>query len=100
MNSQTTKWILAAGTGKYELQENVFWVSREIGRMIASRGFGLVVGGWQGVDYEVTQAFADELKHQKKALSAYLIQVVPQGKNLVFRGGHVIFVERGVKEWT
>jgi hypothetical protein len=48
----------------------------------------------------VAQAFAEELKYQNKVLSEYLIQVLPQGKYPRFRGGHIIQVIPGVKEWT
>lgn len=99
MDNLDIKWILVAGTGKFELPDAVNWMSREIGKAIASNGFGLVVGGWKGVDYVVAQAFAEELRQQRKGLSEYLIQVIPEGTYPEFRGGHIVTVEKGVKEW-
>jgi len=100
MPIETTKWVLVAGTGRYKLSEAENWASKEIGKAIAGKEYGLVVGGWQGVDYVVAQAFADELRRKGKPLSDYLIQVVPEGKYPEFKGGHIVYVEPGLREWT
>jgi predicted Rossmann-fold nucleotide-binding protein len=100
MESQLTKWVLVAGTGKYNLSEEELFISKEIGSAIAKENFGLVVGGWAGVDYMVAESFAKEMKSQDKPRSENLIQVVPNKKEPEFKGGYIIEVETGLKEWT
>jgi predicted Rossmann-fold nucleotide-binding protein len=100
MESQLTKWILVAGTGKYNLSEAEFLISIAIGTAIAKENFGLVVGGWAGVDYVVAESFAKEMKSQGKPLSENLIQVVSNKKEPEFKGGYIINVDAGLKEWT
>jgi O-acetyl-ADP-ribose deacetylase (regulator of RNase III) len=87
------RYVLVAGTGKYGLQENVHKVSQEVGKALARNGYGLIVGGWSGVDYVVTEAFASELRNTDRSLSDYLIQVVPVNTQPQFQGGKVIQVE-------
>jgi hypothetical protein len=100
MEKKFTNWILVAGTGRYHLKESELLLSKEIGTAIAKGNFGLVVGGWRGVDYVVADSFAKELNNQKKRLSDYLIQVIPAGKEPEFKGGHIVEVNAGLKEWT
>ena len=57
-----TQWLLVAGTGKeWGLAETTVWTSRAVGAASAERGYGLVVGGWHGVDYLAAEAFAQTL---------------------------------------
>jgi hypothetical protein len=103
MTSSPLKWILVAGTGLVSgVPENVQWCSETVGRSLARNGYGLVVGGWHGVDYLSASAFYDELRLTllQARLSDFLIQVVPRGSNPVFQGGHVIMVDQGVSEWV
>lgn len=103
MAAKPIKWILVAGTGlRSGIPEHVQWCSEAIGRSLARRGYGLVVGGWHGVDYLAASAFYEELRstHPQARLSDLLIQVVPSDSDPVFRGGHVIKVDRGVSEWV
>lgn len=73
--------------------------ARALGRQIARRGFGLVVGGWHGVDYVTADEFAIEMRRQSRPVAAHLIQVVPGGEPK-FKGGHVIDVPKGPREWV
>ncbi|MBI5633478.1 MAG: TIR domain-containing protein [Nitrospirae bacterium] len=98
-HSRITQWILVAGTGSIELPSAVYWTSKEIGKAIAQKGYGLIVGGWSGVDYVTAEAFSIELQNTHTPLSDYLIQVVPENNHPQFRGGHVIYVKQGIKEW-
>ncbi|MFL6210206.1 MAG: TIR domain-containing protein [Pyrinomonadaceae bacterium] len=93
------KWILVAGTGKIDLPQEVNWCSREVGKSVALQGCGLVAGGWSGVDYVVAESFSKELNPLRKSLSSYLIQVVPKNMQPQFKGGEIVYVEPGVKEW-
>jgi hypothetical protein len=95
------KWILVAGTGK----ENKFTaVEREtaarLGRALADGSFGLVTGGWPGVDEFVGRAFADEVARRRLPLENLLVQVVAQNRLPRFPAGDLILVKAGKAEWT
>ncbi|MDE3745108.1 toll/interleukin-1 receptor domain-containing protein [Methylobacterium radiotolerans] len=97
------KWLLAAGTGvEHGLPIQNVWLARALGAAIAARGHGLVVGGWHGVDYLVSQEFArTNLETRPRSpLSDTLLQVLPAGSEPVFQGGHVLNVNRGPAEWV
>lgn len=95
------QWVLVAGTGTYELRKEEIWPSQYLGHALARDGYGLVVGGWQGVDHIVTQSFAEMLAQiaPRERLADRLIQVVPRGKQPDFPGGHLVYVEPGPLEW-
>jgi hypothetical protein len=95
---RSLKWILVAGLGKINLlpdHAEVYYASQAIGPSIANHGFGLLVGGWSGVDYVVADSFATELRKLNRPLSEKLLQVVPQGEMPQFRGGQVIHTGQG-----
>jgi O-acetyl-ADP-ribose deacetylase (regulator of RNase III) len=94
------RYVLVAGTGTYGLPENVRKVSVEVGKALARNGYGLVVGGWSGVDYVVSEAFATELRATDRSLSDYLIQVVPIDTQPQFSGGKIIYVQQGQAEFS
>ena len=103
------RWVLVAGTGRQQgLGEAVALLATAFGQALAEQGFGLVVGGWPGVDYLVAQGFARALEGTGRALSDYLIQVVAEQRPTVypahaaypdFRGGYIIPVATGAREW-
>src|SRR3712207_4667753 len=98
-----TRWILVAGTGKQSgLAETTIWSSKAIGAALARKGYGLVVGGWHGVDYLAAEAFEQTLAATRSTvrLSDVLLQVVPRGKQPVFQGGRVVSVDAGPAEWV
>ncbi|GJD66811.1 toll/interleukin-1 receptor domain-containing protein [Methylobacterium frigidaeris] len=95
------QWVLVAGTGTYALREQELWSSECIGRALARNGYGLVVGGWPGVDHIAARSFTETLAEIAPGtrLADRLIQVVPSGKQPDFAGGHLIYVEPGPLEW-
>ena len=103
------RWILVAGTGRQQgLNGPTALLAGAFGKALAEQGFGLVVGGWPGVDYLVAQGFARALEGTGRALSDYLIQVVAEQRPAVypahasypdFRGGYIIPVATGAREW-
>jgi hypothetical protein len=100
MASELTQWVLVAGTGRTDLPSAVNWAARATGRALARAGYGLVVGGWAGVDYVTAESFQAELLSVRKPLSSYLTQVVPIGFQPEFKGGQVVSVEPGPQEWV
>ena len=99
MDNLFTKWILVAGTGNFNLSASEHLISQSLGTAIAKANFGLVVGGWEGVDYVVANSFSEEVMKQGKRLSECLIQVVRDGQQPEFKGGYIINVPSGIKEW-
>jgi hypothetical protein len=63
--SNVSRWILVAGTGRIDLPPEVNWAARAVGAATAAAGFGLVVGGWEGVDYVTAEAFATGMTHSR-----------------------------------
>lgn len=109
--TEALRWVLVAGTGRQAgLPETEALLAEALGAALAEQHFGLVVGGWPGVDYLVARGFERALhaKARDLALSDYLIQVVadckpaiypPQADYPNFRGGYEIKVPTGTREW-
>ena len=103
------RWILVTGTGRQSgLGTELTILAFELGRLLAKKGYGLVVGGWPGVDFMVAQGFAEVMKGNNLPLSDYMIQVIAEKRPVVYpananypdySGGHVIPVPNGVREW-
>lgn len=103
------RWILVAGTGRQQgLSAPEALLAEAFGRGLAEQGFGLVVGGWPGVDYLVARGFAQGLAASRCPLADYLLQVVAEQRPAVypahaqypdFRGGYLITVPTGTREW-
>jgi TIR domain len=91
------KWVLVAGTGTYAVSDPVRWCASATGVELARQGFGLVTGGWRGVDHLTARSFA---KCIEVPLSNRLIQVVPAGHDPDFRGGRIVEVPPGLLEFT
>src|SRR5215471_12199660 len=59
------RWVMVAGTGRqFGLQEKECWCADAIGYRLGYDGFGLVVGGWPGVDHIVAASFARGLEER------------------------------------
>jgi len=99
-SSDVRGWVRVAGTGRRQgLPNAVLWTAEALGRALGRDGYGVVTGGWPGVDYIVCDAFHSELRRQRRPLSGYLIQVVAKSRQPDFQGGHVVYVEPGPQEW-
>jgi hypothetical protein len=75
-------WILVAGTGTSEwqkLDEKVQRTCIALGESLARAGYGVVTGGWRGVDDLTSRSFARELERFSIPLEDRLIQVVHRG---------------------
>jgi hypothetical protein len=95
------KWVRVVGKGDLggkwidlcSINPSIYWMAKKIGRKIAQKGWGLIVGGWNGVDYVVSQEFSAELNRQEKNLFDYMTQLVLKGNEPVFKGGRIINFE-------
>ncbi len=98
--SQPEKYVLVAGTGRYDLPSNVYLIASYLGKALAMNNFKLVVGGWEGVDYVVSDEFSNSLRKLiRDKLSNHLIQVINENREPHFKGGNMIFVKEGLQEW-
>jgi hypothetical protein len=96
------RWVMVAGTGRQVgLSEKVRWFDEAIGYRLGFDGFGLVVGGWPGVDYVVAANFARGLAEGAPNVprASRLLQVIRAGTYPDFQGGHVVYVPWGSLEW-
>jgi predicted Rossmann-fold nucleotide-binding protein len=93
------KSILVAGTGNYQLPVEVYLTAKKLGEKIAEYDYNLITGGWQGVDYLVSESFANQLAQKNIPLSQKLTQIVLHGTQPMFRGGTVQYTEPGINEW-
>lgn len=80
-----------------DLSNEEYWVSDELGKAIAKGEYGLIVGGWAGVDHVVARAFAKEVIGP---LSLNLLQVLPEGKSPDFDRGRIQYVASEGKAWS
>jgi hypothetical protein len=83
------KWIWVAGSG-FELTEEEVRTAKAVGQFIAEQGYGLVTGGWPGVDYLVAEAYYNTLESITAVENKeYLIQYVETGHEADFKKGMI-----------
>jgi hypothetical protein len=95
-------WVLIAGTGttKRKLEEKLEQTCIALGASLSRSGYGIVTGGWPGVDEVTARSFARELERNRIPLEDRLIQVVVEEKLPAFPAGNLVLVHRGEEEWT
>ena len=96
------RWVLVAGTGlPFGCPDEVIWCAEAVGAALARHGYGLVVGGWAGVDHITARTFKETLDRvaPEEPLTSRLMQVLPRGRFPDFPGGHIIVVDEGPLEW-
>jgi hypothetical protein len=95
-----TKWVLVAGSGTKSLPEKIVEVGRRLERGLADSGFGLVSGGWQGVDSIVARSFAEAVKETEGNLGERLIQFMERGWTPDFPGGRFVTANSDREAWV
>jgi predicted Rossmann-fold nucleotide-binding protein len=81
------KWIWMAGTG-FLLSEEEVRTAKAVGKFIAEQGYGLITGGWPGVDFLVSEAYYNTLESIIDMKNEeYLIQIVETGYEADFKKG-------------
>jgi hypothetical protein len=96
-----SSWILVAGTGVLDdFSDALTALAKHLGHQLAKNGFGLITGGWPGVDETVARAFADVVAEQQIDLENRLVQIVVEGDEPAFPAGELLFVRAGEEEWT
>lgn len=93
--------ILVAGLGIVEyLNDDIILISQKLGKELAKSNFGLVTGGWPGVDEIVAREFSEELLKSNLPLENYLTQIIVKTDFPTYTGGNIILVEQGDPEWS
>jgi hypothetical protein len=84
------RWLNISGTGTHEIEPVQRWTAERLGREAARRHFGLITGGWPGVDHVAARGFAAELERiGGRVIDRYLLHIVEPGKKPDFRQGSV-----------
>ncbi|PWV56011.1 caspase family protein [Chitinophaga sp. S165] len=86
------KWILIAGTGKDRLSQPEWMMSNALARELAKAGYGIITGGWPGVDAVAAEAYAIQLAEERILDKRYLQQVILETQEPVYNGGLIIRV--------
>jgi hypothetical protein len=95
------RWVVVAGTGlQFGTPQKVVRTARAVGSWLARNRFGLVAGGWHGVDYLVTESFLHGLSDQDLQSKDHLIQVLTKDQDLLIPGGRVVRTDAGAREWA
>jgi hypothetical protein len=86
--------VLVTGTGKRDgLTDAELWASEAVGRAFARAGYGLIVGGWPGVDYVVAEEYEESLGAGATAAGEMLTQVIASGQTPDYPGGTIVHAE-------
>jgi predicted Rossmann-fold nucleotide-binding protein len=84
------KWIMVAGSGAKELPEKIARTSELLGQELSKTGYGLITGGWPGVDHIVARSFSEGLRKTDIPLRELLIQFVDERRRPDFQGGQTV----------
>lgn len=85
------KWILVAGSGGLTPRPRlVDELSENLGVAIANAGFGLITGGWDGVDSLTASAFTNATLVSGKSLSGRLLQIMQLGDTPDYPAGRLV----------
>jgi len=95
-----TRWILVAGSGKSRIPARIVETSKRLGRELADAGFGLVSGGWPGVDHIISRAFAEAVKETRGQLSDRLVQFMEKGQKPDFPAGRFFTAGSDDEAWS
>jgi V8-like Glu-specific endopeptidase len=88
-------WVQIAGTGAESLSEAEHWATRAVAEALADAGFGLIGGGWEGVDAVAAEAYSQALRARDVADDSTLLQIVSRDRpSRVSRGRALLVDER------
>lgn len=79
--------VLIAGLGTSTLPSELQQVSEMLGESLAMGGFGLIAGGWPGVDAAVTRAYLRRLAVWGAKPEEWLLQVLEPGRTPLIAAG-------------
>lgn len=73
-------WILIAGLGDTSLPHEFRELCTRLGTLLAAAGYGLIAGGWPGVDTTVTEAFVNRLAIERRRPEKWLRLILEPGR--------------------
>jgi hypothetical protein len=95
------RWVVVAGTGRAFLTRDAQEDAADtIGRRLAEAGYGLVSGGWPGIDAISARAFAEVLGQRGESVDERLVQIVMEKRTPEFDAGRIVRVPEGAREWV
>jgi len=77
-------WVLVAGAEKWPKGQNLAPWAQEVGAALADARFGLVCGGWPGVDEAVTAAYLKVLEHRAADPARFVRQIIEPDRKPLF----------------
>lgn len=83
------KWVLVTGASE-DLEDTEAQAAREVGVMLATTGYGLIVGDWSGVDEIVAKAFLDMIPERDHAARIQHVANHPNGHSIRVEGAGVL----------
>jgi|GEM_PF-4791452 len=93
--------VLVAGLGiENKLTDKIVAASEELGKSLAVHKYGLITGGWPGVDEIVARSFSKELKKRNLPIENYLTQVIVKTDLPAYTGGKLVLINAGREEYT
>jgi len=69
-------WVLIVGDLREKLEGKQEWLADAIGSLLAANGYGLLYGGWPGVDEITARAFRRALEKENLSVSERMRQLV------------------------
>jgi Leucine-rich repeat (LRR) protein len=84
------QWVLVVGSGNEHLKQSERLSALAVGNMLAKEGYGLICGGWPGVDHFVSQAFQEVYDAYKKPVKTSLLQLLNPGQKANTGGKHMV----------
>jgi hypothetical protein len=106
LSTSPATWVLVAGSGRRsgelsdsDFPEKIRQTCDALGKLLAHGGYGVITGGWKGVDETVARVFARELARERRPLEDRLTQVVAETKMPSYPAGNLILVKEGREEW-
>lgn len=88
VSEKPTRWVLVVGSGEGTSELAV--VSGWLGHTLAMAGFGLITGGWPGVDGFVTKAFVERVSIWGVNIKNWLTQILEPGVPVRIPEGEIL----------
>jgi hypothetical protein len=92
------KWVLVVGTGDETYTPEEKRISEALGIQLANEGYGIICGGWSGVDNLITNAFHNQLKKSNFSTDDRLLFLIEQSQQFESTFGTIDRLKKGM-DW-
>ena len=94
------RWVMVAGTGgDHGVPVEDVIAAKAVGAELARNHYGLITGGWSGVDYIAAESFINQIIELDQNPEDHLIQVISEGKPVYHNVGKIVRTSYGANEW-